>query len=298
MKAWLQKNGVDPRLILVLAGIMLFMVFVTLVTLVGFEAVTNPKNTESLLVSLVSSFWEDAVFLLCVGIFATLITIGRPEKEIIQNRIKWFFNGKNVSEEVLSHLVKELKKAGIYSTSYKTTIIYSQIDTEKEKIKATIQSDRIIKNMFSDQKFPNEIIPFKIGTDRIGPETEVQGEFLSWYIGASGLPKHSSNPPIQIFHDGHEGEVSFDIDGDAEVIFGYRFWLWHKLGEPYSVVPAKYAERIELLIVNSCDSSLEIECGLDGKRIVLTSGGDHSYEFKDVPANERKTPFKLLGVKQ
>jgi hypothetical protein len=285
----------EPKLGYLALGVLMFLVVTIGVHAWAWGLAPNTPQSNFAL-SLSSAFWEDTTFFFLVGILATLFNINRPGDENISNRVKYFFNGEHVTPGAQAHFVEELKKLGIFSPKYHADLTYTDFSVKCNAAKLTIQVDRTVVNMFSDQDFDSERHDYSMATDEV-PGVMPQGELLDVYVDDGVTRKHILDAPCRIPKAGRKGHVDLSLPANTEVAVGYRAWIWHLVDQDYGFRPSRYTEKLTVTVNNRTGQTLVIKQHTDDREVQLTDGASATYEYDKVPGGELRTPFRLLGVK-
>lgn len=281
----------DRRLLYLAWGFLVFFVITLLITLRAIQY--EPSDFKSFWLSLTASFWEDLLFFLLLGGVAVLLTLNRPGDEGFENRVRYFFNGQRVTDGARNHISAEMKKLGIFSPRYKAVVTFTEYNKALDAMKATFQVDRTVVNMFKDQHFEEEDHEFILSPDAL--ETEVRGELVDLYKGEGLNRIHLQNVPRPILEEGIRECVKLKLDRDEAVLFGYRAWMWFKVGQPYEVVPTRYTDTVEVRVVNDSGVNLSIASNESGD-VTLTTGSERTYVKNKAPTGTRWIAFKLKGL--
>lgn len=283
----------DRRLLYLFYGFLFFLVMTLAVTAWG-AATYSTTSFESFWLSLMASFWEDLVFFLMLGSVAVLLTLNRPGDEGFENRVRYFFNGQHVTDGSRKHISDEMKRLGIFSPMYRACLTFNEHDGTLGAIKTTFQVDRTVVNMFKDQEFEAEEHSYTLGADDL--PCEICGELLDLYRGQGGFERlHEPGTPKKFGRAGLQDSVTLKLSGDEAVHFGYRAWMWFKLGEAYSVRPSRYTEQVEVHVINESRVTLTLESE-GNKDMVLTPGSERNYVCTKLAAGSTWIPFKLKGA--
>jgi hypothetical protein len=285
----------EPKLAYLALGFLLFLC-VTVVVHGWAWRLTAGTPLSNFALSLSSAFWEDATFFLLIGVLATFFNINRPGDENISNRVKYFFNGKHVTQGAQAHFVDELKKLGIFSPRYHAELTYTEFSARHNAAKLTTQVDRSVVNMFSDQDFASEGHDYSMATDEI-PGVPTQGELLDVYVDDGTSRRHILDAPCRIPKAGRKGHVDLCLPANTEVSVGYRAWIWHLVDRDYGFRPSRYTEKLTVAVNNRTGQTLVIKQHTDDREVQLTDGASVTYDYDKVPGGDLRIPFRLLGVK-
>ncbi|HEV2082795.1 MAG TPA: hypothetical protein VGR32_10130 [Brevundimonas sp.] len=283
----------DRRLLYLFYGFVFFLIVTLGVT--AYAVSYEVENFPSFWLSLTASFWEDLTFFLMLGGVAALLTLNRPGDEGFDSRVRYFFNGRHVTDGSRKHIADEMKRLGIFSPRYQVCLTVTDYDAKIGAVKTTFQVDRTVVNMFKDQSFDAEEHSYLIEPDEL--DVEVCGELLDVYRGEGLRRIHEPGTPKAFGVQGVRDSVCLKLHEDESVLFGFRAWMWFKVGEAYGVKPSRYTEEMEVRIVNDSCVTLSLETA-DKEAVLLTTGTDRTYVCSKVSAGSSWVPFVLTGVTQ
>lgn len=268
----------EPRLKPFAFGLGAFAVTVGIVCWIASTVpLSDADSRDNFWISLSASFVEDLVFFLFIGGIGVYISLTRPGDEVIDSRIKYLFNASSVSESLHKHLTARIKPLGIFSDHYKTTITYTEYNKALDAAKAVVEVERRLVNMFRDVPHRSEPQRVSILTDKVGTETTEQGQFLDCCIVEPNRTRRLLKAPVSVLPSGLQEQYHIDVPSDGWVTFTYRFWVWHKNKQEYSLEVLRFSETVEVLVVNAMDRAVTLLESDKGERRPLTPEGEHRY---------------------
>lgn len=274
----------EPRYAFLLVGFFIFSAIGALVFAWATLTIRDEAAWKGWPISLAASFVEDWVFFVVVGGALALFSLSRPEEDDIRKRIKFLYNGRNVTDDAIDYFEKMARQECSFSPIYTYTIVYTEYDVVAKSIKATVQIDRKLVNMLSDRDYVDTDIGCSVYTDEIPELTGCRGEVLMARISYDdGALEDFVTTPRKVFKSKESVPVSVKLKPDGEANLLFKFWVWHKIGEPYTVTAHKYSDQRVVEIVNN--SECEIIFSIEGKGdpLILTPGSREPIVTSRIP---------------
>lgn len=285
----------DWRLQAFLMGLLLFLIVTVAVSAKALFLLSSDERVAAFWIGLSGAFIEDLSFFVLIGGVAIVMTLARPQNEILEQRVRYMFNSKRVTPGAYAHIRNELKSLGVFSPICRYVITYTEFNPSIDAVKAVVQSDRIIANMFKNEDFVQEDAEYAVHTDPVSPPGGVRGELLFAAIETPNGRLDVIDKPIAVKGDSLKQSARISIPPDDEVKFTIKYWVWHKVGEAYAVTPKRYSEVFDIKVVNATDHVLVLASLGKSEPIVLTPGSHHPYNYPSLAAG-RLQPFVLEKV--
>jgi hypothetical protein len=263
LKTWWDNLPPIHRYAIIVIGISYFFVVCITVLLTRYreniatlEGFFNANNIESLAVSL----WASILFFTVIGLATLLISIKRPENDIIENRVWYLFSSRNATDEARKYVVQRIHKFAAFASKGSIKFTIREFNEQINAYKIDVHDTYFLKNMLPYEDYVDEKSELEVWGDKIDqpPKNELAGLSMA-RITKNDIPEDLINEPVTISVKNGKylrDDLCLRIDASGEATYEYKYWVWALAGECIVSSVNRYSENIKVTAQNNIENMI------------------------------------------
>lgn len=212
--------------------------------------------------SWLASAWASVFFFTFLGITTFLISIRRPQDELLESRVWYLFAVRNISDPTRQFVEQQIRKMAACCPRAEYKIRLLKVDTQSLAVEIEVEGDIVHQNMFHDcemvdPEFRIWLTPDLVPEAVVGTGNPLAEILRSETIVGSNTAKHV-NGTKRIFREAphYDATVTLKIPPASVATHKFTYRLWCAASEGYFVSFRRFSEVVSVEIVNGSTEDL------------------------------------------
>lgn len=216
------------------------------------------------------SMWANILFFTAVGLATLLISLKRPEHDILENRVWYLFSSRNATNAARQYIVERIHKFAAFASRGSITYAVREYNPDIQAYKVEVTNLLYLKNMLPYEQYVDKDVELEVWCDKIEnpPGGELGAVMMARIIKDDSpielVPKVVPirvTDPNPFFKDAYE--LTMGPSGSAT--YEYKYWVWALVTEGIVSQFNRYSENITVKLENDLpDRTLTYEVAGEG----------------------------------